>query len=260
MNCKNCSFFINQDDNYCPSCGGKVIRNRLTFKNLIEHFSEQFLNYDNKFLQTFIHLFTKPEVVIDGYINGTRKKYVNPISFFAINLTISGLYIFISLKYFAESMDFSSLYENEIQQKITQEISQFTVEYNSIIYFLLIPVIALISKIVFYNKSFNIIEHIVIYLYSFSFWSLLTIVINLIILLAFPSIFMWTSLITFALMLVYHGYILKRIFNLNTSALLIKTLIFLPLFFTFYIIASIFVFVIMFLIGDYSLQDFAPKK
>ena len=86
MDCKNCSFLIQENDNFCPSCGGKVIHNRLTIKNLFEHFSEQFLNYDNKFLQTFIHLFTKPEVVIGGYINGTRKKYVNAISFFAISV------------------------------------------------------------------------------------------------------------------------------------------------------------------------------
>lgn len=85
MNCKNCNLLLSDKASFCSNCGAKVIRNRLTFKNLIEYFSEQFLNYDNKFLQTFIHLFTKPEVVIESYINGTRKKYVNVISFFAIS-------------------------------------------------------------------------------------------------------------------------------------------------------------------------------
>ena len=89
MNCKNCNLLISDKDNFCNSCGAKVIRNRLTIKSLFEDFSEQFLNYDNKFLQTFLHLFTKPEVVIDGYINGTRKKYVNVISYFAIALTLA---------------------------------------------------------------------------------------------------------------------------------------------------------------------------
>ena len=84
MNCKNCDANLNQNSDYCNNCGAKVIRNRLTIKTLFSHFSEQFLNYDNKFLQTFIHLFTKPEDVIGSYINGTRKKYVNVISYFAI--------------------------------------------------------------------------------------------------------------------------------------------------------------------------------
>lgn len=61
MACKNCNTELTTDSEYCYHCGAKVIRNRLTIKNLFEHFSEQFLNYDNKFLQTFILLFKKPE-------------------------------------------------------------------------------------------------------------------------------------------------------------------------------------------------------
>ena len=68
MRCKNCQTKFLIESDFCYNCGAKVIRNRLTLKNLLNDFSEQFLNYDNKFLQTFIQLFKKPEVVIDGYI------------------------------------------------------------------------------------------------------------------------------------------------------------------------------------------------
>ncbi len=95
MDCKNCHTNLKDTDDFCNTCGAKVVRNRLTIRNLFAHFSEQFLNYDNKFLQTFIHLFTKPEAVIGCYINGTRKKYVNVISYFAIAITISGLQMYI---------------------------------------------------------------------------------------------------------------------------------------------------------------------
>ena len=81
MHCKNCNTALTKTQNYCFECGAKVIRNRLTIKNLLAHFSEQFLNYDNNFLKTFLHLFTKPEVVIGGYIDGTRKKHVNVIPY-----------------------------------------------------------------------------------------------------------------------------------------------------------------------------------
>lgn len=64
MDCKNCNTPLVENQNFCPVCGGKVIRNRLTIRNLFEHFSATFLNYDNKFLQTFICLFTKPEEII----------------------------------------------------------------------------------------------------------------------------------------------------------------------------------------------------
>ena len=68
MNCKNCDTLLKEQDDFCNSCGAKVIRNRLTVRNLFEHFSETFFNYDNKLLRTFTTLFTKPEVVIEGYI------------------------------------------------------------------------------------------------------------------------------------------------------------------------------------------------
>ena len=52
MNCKNCHTELHDHDDYCPNCGARVIRNRLTFKNLFEHISETFFNYDNKLLRT----------------------------------------------------------------------------------------------------------------------------------------------------------------------------------------------------------------
>ncbi len=63
MTCKNCHTELEEYDDYFKNCGGKVIRNRLTFKNLFEHISETFFNYDNTLLKTFITLFRKPEAV-----------------------------------------------------------------------------------------------------------------------------------------------------------------------------------------------------
>ena len=99
MDCKNCQNSLSQKDDYCNVCGAKVIRNRLTVKNLWADFAEQFLNYDNKFLKTYLALFKKPEDVIGSYINGTRKKYVNVISYFAIAVTLSGIQLFILRKF-----------------------------------------------------------------------------------------------------------------------------------------------------------------
>ncbi|WP_452601695.1 DUF3667 domain-containing protein [Pontimicrobium sp. MEBiC06410] len=101
MLCKNCKTSLNDDINFCYNCGAKVIRNKLTFKHVFEDFNEQFLNLDNKFLQTFIALFITPEAVIGGYINGTRKKYINAINYFAIAITFSGLQVFV-LRHFSQ--------------------------------------------------------------------------------------------------------------------------------------------------------------
>ena len=102
MTCKNCDARLRTDFLYCPACGAKVIRNRITVKNLWVDFLERYFNLDNTFIRTFVHLFTKPEVVIEGYLQGIRRKYLNPISYIGIALTLSGIIVFLM----ARSIDF----------------------------------------------------------------------------------------------------------------------------------------------------------
>ena len=59
-----------------------------------------FFSVDNKLLKTFLHLFSKPEAVIVGFIEGTRKKYINVVQYFAIALTLIGLQVFLMEKVF----------------------------------------------------------------------------------------------------------------------------------------------------------------
>jgi predicted amidophosphoribosyltransferase len=73
MNCKNCTYQLKTSNKFCPNCGAKIIHNRLTIKSLWGEISRQIFNYDNTFFKTVRHMFTQPEVVIDNFINGTRK-------------------------------------------------------------------------------------------------------------------------------------------------------------------------------------------
>ncbi|WP_255535075.1 DUF3667 domain-containing protein [Cellulophaga sp. E16_2] len=73
MECKNCTLTLEENHNFCADCGAKVVRNRLTIKNLFGDFAQRYLNIDNTFIRTFGKLFVAPEIVILGYINGVRK-------------------------------------------------------------------------------------------------------------------------------------------------------------------------------------------
>lgn len=259
MNCKNCHTNLSEKSDYCYSCGGKVIRNRLTIRNLFEHFSETFLNYDNKFLQTFISLFRKPEDVIGSYIDGTRKKYIDPISFFAISLTISGVYLLIFKKFFYGYFDASSLYTDENAQKLFNASKETIFEYNSFFYFILIPALAFISLIVFYNKKHNYTEHVVIYLYTMSLTSIVSSIVSLIMLMTIPQSFMIFGIGINLLSILFHCYLLKKIFELKPMELIGKFLLFLVIFFICYFIFGILMLVIMYLNGSINMQDFRPS-
>lgn len=223
--CKNCQNTLSLDANFCEACGGKIIHNRLTIKNLFLHFVEHFLSYDNKFLKTFINLFKKPEDVIVSYITGTRKKYINAIQYFAIALTITGLEWFIIKKFFPELMDISAL-----AQKGTEEIAQknvsFVQEYISIFMMLFVPIYALMSRTVFFNiKTFNYTEHIVMFMYIIAQISIVGAIFNLIGA-AFGMSLGTLAFITGPFQLIFTAYCLKRLYKLDFLNLILRTLIF----------------------------------
>lgn len=262
MNCKNCNTLFNDNYDYCFNCGGKVIRKRLSFQSLFQHFVEIFFSYDNSFLKTISHLIKKPEQVIDGYVSGVRKKYLAPFAFFTIALTISGLNFFLINKFYPDFyMDLSnSMVIDERTQNINKSIIEITTEYNSLIYFLLIPFLAVISKLVFLKNKYNFTEHLVIYFYTISFFSITSVILNSIFIIGFHSYAISLNLYIYPIFFIYHCYLLKRLFQLTFKKLIIKILIFIPIIFGLYIFISILTVVILFYTGTLNIEDFKPPQ
>jgi hypothetical protein len=225
MTCKNCQTELEVKDNFCKNCGGKIIRNRLTIRNIFEQFSEHFLNYDNKFLQTFICLFTKPEDVIGGYIDGVRKKYVNVISYFAIALTISGLQLVILDKFFPEAMDMSALTVQGSGQD-SNEMMSFIREYQSLLMMVNVPAYAFISYIVFYTlKKYNYTEHLVIFMYALSQLTIIGVLITVTSAISGLSI-AHASLILMPVQFIYSLFCLQKLYKLSIKGMILRTLLF----------------------------------
>ena len=224
MNCKNCHTTLEEHDDFCRNCGGKVIRNRLTMKSLFTHISQTFFNYDNTLLKTLIDLFRKPEIVIGGYINGVRKRYINPISYLALTLTIGGIYMIILNKYFPNAMTEMSSTGVEGQEEITNNTIGLIQEYYSFVMILLIPLYALISRLVFINrKEFNYTEHLVMAMYIMAQFSLVSSFLNILLLvLQLPSTILGTGSIF--LQMAYFGYCYKRMYKLSINGIILRTL------------------------------------
>lgn len=249
MNCKNCNTNLSEASDYCYSCGGKVIRNRLTTRNLFDHFTETFFNYDNKIFQTFINLFKKPEDVIGTYIDGTRKRYVDVISYFAIALTISGIQIFLLNKFFPEAMNVDQFSPKGMESFQRKNMS-FTQEYQSIIYMLMVPLYALSSKIIFFDyKTYNYTEHIVINMYLSAHFAIVSAACILIIS-AFGVNFAIGGLILVIFQIIYSAFAFKRLFSMSFSAILIKTILFLLLLGILFVAITIVSAFVMYLSGD----------
>ncbi len=232
MNCKNCTYQLKDENKFCSNCGAKIIHNRLTLKNLCSEFLQRFFNYDNTFFKTVRHMLTQPEVVIESFINGSRKKYINPLNFFLISLAITGLYNFLYKSFLLEET--MAYYEtafgnmggnNEFSDSMLKPF-YFFLEYFNLFAFAAIPINALITKITFFNyRQHNFTEHIIINLYTVSQYQLVVYLFSI------PLLFLSIeaqTILSFVLMFsfwFYFFYVFTRIYKLNAKQLFLKIFI-----------------------------------
>ncbi len=231
--CVNCEGHLELNQRFCPNCGGKRMYNRLTWRNLFEDFVDRFLNIENAFLKTFLALFRHPEDVIEGYMRGMRKKYLPAFSYFAIAITVAGFASFIIKNWFMEDMIAAqtAIYANddpvaELQKSFTTNFLNWMMDYQSVVYFSFIPLIAVMSRLVFWNyKRFNMVEHFVIYLYAYSHIAMIFTLLGLMVI-WYQPLYQVFSFLGLPFTIIYIGYVLKRLFKLDSGALILKTALF----------------------------------
>jgi len=160
----------NPEEKYCKYCGVKLAPKRLNLKEILKDFLKQFFELDLPLLNTLKEMMVSPGRFCREYIQGTRSRKTNPLQFYIVSISI---YFFL---YFALDINES------IQQKVT-DYQQFSPDapvqllsvierFNHIIFsnikyfsFLIIPSLALILRIFFRKKPFNIAETLVFVLF-----------------------------------------------------------------------------------------------
>lgn len=234
--CKNCTQIISDVANFCPACGGKIIRERITFKTLISDAFWKAIGWDNKYLKTVWKLITKPEVILGEYIGGVRKRYVNPIAFFAIGMTISLIILNVYQEHFLELSGVADVQiDEDFQLPVDSAISFGTeaepaqteasiraqmqaiaytqktiLKYFNVYSFALLPLYTLVGFLVFRKKN-NYTEHLIINAYLQGFLFLIT---NFFFVL---SIFAFNELYTYSIIVAifYYSYAYGRLYQLG---------------------------------------------
>lgn len=233
MSCKNCDFKLDQSNQFCSNCGAPVITKRITFKQIIHEFSERYFSFDNKFLQTFIVLFRSPQLVINGFVEGLRTRYVNPVTYAIIAVTVSGFSVHLIKKGYYGDIISKAVAQTQTNEKVPFDMKAYmegVFDYQNIIFFLSIPLLGIISKIVFYDvKKFNIAEHSLIYTYTYSQFTIVSFLLSILLVLIFGFEYDVYTIMIFPLMIAYHGYALKKVFDLSVSQTVLKLFLFLAL-------------------------------
>ncbi|MEP4946405.1 MAG: DUF3667 domain-containing protein [Flavobacteriaceae bacterium] len=231
------------------------MRNRLSLKNVFQDLSFQVFNFDNTFLKTFRHLIIRPADVVNSYIEGTRKKYMNPISYFAIGITLSGIMFFFLRNVYHVNLTNSSFTDKQPANM------EFVFDYQGLLSYLIMPIYALMTWLLFLDKKkLNYTEHLVTNAYITGQTSLTQVLICIPLFGIFDleyDIFNWAFLV---LVVAYQFYVLYKIHETKLLSTILRGLIYLILLAIVMLILGIFIVFLAILSGQMNLEDFLPQN
>ncbi|WP_394748394.1 DUF3667 domain-containing protein [Spongiimicrobium salis] len=267
MTCKNCTAALSAENNFCASCGAKIIKDRITVKNLIADLLNA-IGWDNKYFKTIKALILQPGQLFREYLGGARKKYMTPFSFLGIGVTIA-LFIFnIFSEQFIAITTESSSQTNEFMinfmkekfgdavdtdqmradaEATSQQYALLYLKYFNVFVILLMPLYAFMSSLV-YRKSHSYGEHFVINCYILGLSFLATSIFFVISLFTAPYFYY----ITILLLIFYYTYAYGRLYQFSVKQSVIKLLkfvgiliLFIPVFLILMVILGILVAIII---------------
>jgi len=87
LECLNCGYPLNGDENFCANCSQVNDERRINIKDYFSGFFANFFSFDSKLYKTLVPLLFKPGKISKEYVEGKRKKYANPFQLF-LHITI----------------------------------------------------------------------------------------------------------------------------------------------------------------------------
>ena len=109
--CLNCENDISEDDNFCPNCGQVNDLKKVSLKQYLSAYFDDFLSFDSRFLNTIVGLVFKPGYVTKNYVEGKRMRYMNPFRLY-IQITIL---FFLVIGIFSTIDNFKTIDEQSYQ-------------------------------------------------------------------------------------------------------------------------------------------------
>jgi len=104
--CQNCGTPL--QGTFCHYCGQKKILKKESFFKMMIHFIGDFFHFDAQLFNTLKPLFTQPGLVPKHYVEGKRKRHLDPIK----------MYVFVSIVFFGILLTLNNLNSSETNAKI----------------------------------------------------------------------------------------------------------------------------------------------
>jgi len=95
--CRNCQAGMPEAARYCPACSQKYTTGRVSLRDFMADFFNDFLNVDAKLPKTFLALFIPGKLTIE-FFKGKHKSYASPLRLFFITGVLLFAYLSIQMK------------------------------------------------------------------------------------------------------------------------------------------------------------------
>lgn len=155
--CKNCSSHYR--GNFCSQCGQSAKVKKINASYFLHDIPHSIFHIDSGFFYTLKALITKPGFALKEYLSGKRVKHFRPFGFVVIMSSICTLLIKL-FNYFT-----NQLYKTNNKGSVIAFDGNFFEKYPSLLIFLMIPILSIITWLFFRKKIYNYWEHFLINTY-----------------------------------------------------------------------------------------------
>jgi len=182
--CMNCG--AARSGTYCSACGQRYLDRPLTFSHLVRTFISRVFDLDQGLLYTIRRLAVDPGSVARAYVKGRQKPYVGPLAFMVVATAV-----FIgSFEIVADSM--RSVLEAQTARTadpaVVDAMDEYVKPYAALLFTLSVLPVAWVQQRVFRSiAAYTYAETLIMVLYCAGQATLYTGILQLVVLLASPS-------------------------------------------------------------------------
>jgi hypothetical protein len=170
--CHSCNLTI--DKNFCSNCGQKKYK-RIDRKYIWDEIQYSTIHTNKGFLYSIKNIFKNPGKTAREFIDGNRVNHYKPIS---LAFILSGLSTFISFKIVGMDAVLKSFYQSQkMSSQLMNDMLSFMASYNSFIMLLFIPLMAILTSLIYRKWGQNYFEHMVMNAFGLNFYTIFSIVI-----------------------------------------------------------------------------------
>jgi hypothetical protein len=216
-NCLNCDALLNGP--FCHACGQKASTRRLRLGEILKEGVNQLSSLDTQVARTASGLTRNPGRVCREYVAGKRIHYVAPLRYCLIIVAV--MLLVNALSGFDPSVTAPKEGLSDAQRQVQDIAFAFIARHLDLVIFLVLPVLVVAFRLLFWSAPYNLAEVSVFVLYTMAQVFLLGLLLTPL----RPLILSWLLPIKLGLLMVYLSWSAKVFFGTSVIVAILKSLV-----------------------------------